>query len=324
MRTLELDHQRNPKQTRVQLYLPIADVPVNIFLILAMGAAVGFISGMFGIGGGFLMTPLLIFIGITPAVAVASVTTHVAASSMSGAISYWRRRTVDLALALMLLAGGILGTAVGVWLFTVLRSLDQLDLTIGLSYVALLTIVGGLMVAESVRAILRERKGRPVTPRRGGAHTWIHGLPLKMRFKRSKIYVSAIPVWSIGFIIGFFGALMGIGGGFLLVPMLIYLLRVPTATVIGTSMVLTLLTMASATVMHAATNHLVDAVLALILMIGGVAGAQFGARAGQKMRGERLRLLLGLLVLAVGIRFALTLVLPPENIYSIRVLGGEG
>ena len=301
---------------------PSPTCPVNIFLILGMGLAVGFISGMFGIGGGFLMTPLLIFVGIAPAVVVASVASHVAASSMSGAMTYWRRNAVDLALALMLLAGGILGTAAGVWLFTLLRSLDQLDLTIALSYVALLTVVGGLMINESVRAIIREQKGQPVTPRRAGAHTWVHGLPLKMRFKRSKIYVSAIPVWAIGFIIGFFGALMGIGGGFLLVPMLIYFLRVPTATVIGTSMVLTLITMASATVMHAATNHLVDAVLALILMVGGVVGAQFGARAGQNMRGERLRLLLGLLVFAVGLRFAYQVIVQPGDLYSIRLIGG--
>ncbi|MET0671388.1 MAG: sulfite exporter TauE/SafE family protein [Tardiphaga sp.] len=306
----------------MQIYLPIADLPVNIFLILGMGLAVGFISGMFGIGGGFLMTPLLIFVGIAPAVVVASVASHVAASSMSGAMAYWRRNAVDLALALMLLAGGILGTAAGVWLFTLLRSLDQLDLAIALSYVALLTVVGGLMINESVRAIIREQKGQPVTPRRAGAHNWVHGLPLKMRFKRSKIYVSAIPVWTIGFIIGFFGALMGIGGGFLLVPMLIYFLRVPTATVIGTSMVLTLITMASATVMHASTNHLVDAVLALILMIGGVVGAQFGARAGQNMRGERLRLLLGLLVFAVGLRFAYQVIVQPGDLYSIRLIGG--
>jgi uncharacterized membrane protein YfcA len=195
----------------------------------------------------------------------------------------------------MLLAGGIIGTASGVWLFTFLRRVGQLDLTIGVSYVLLLSIVGALMVAESVRAILRAQKGKPVELRRPGSHLWIHGLPIKLRFKRSRIYVSVIPVWAIGFIIGFFGA-----------------------------MVLTLVTMASATVMHAATNHLVDAVLALILMTGGVAGAQFGARAGQKMRGERLRFLLGVLVLAVGIRFALNLVLPPENLYSIRLLDGEG
>ena len=372
----------------MQVYLPIADLPVNIFLVLGMGLAVGFISGMFGIGGGFLMTPLLIFIGIPPAVAVASVashiaassftgalnywrrravdvalalmllsagivgtgtgvwlftllraldqldlvigispavavatvSSHIAASSMSGAISYWRRRTIDLALASMLLAGGIIGTAFGVWLFTTLRALGQLDITIGISYVLLLGIVGALMVIESVRAILRARQGKPVELRRPGSHTWIHGLPFKLRFKRSRIYVSTIPVWGIGFTMGFIGAVMGIGGGFILVPLLIYVLRVPTATVIGTSMVLTLITMASATVMHAATNHLVDALLALLLMVGGVTGAQFGARAGQKMRGERLRLLLGLLVLAVGIRFALDLILPPDNLYSIRVL----
>jgi len=307
----------------LQIYLPIADLPVNVFVILAMGLAVGFISGMFGIGGGFLMTPLLIFLGISPAVAVASVTGHIAASSMSGAISYWQRRAIDLALAFMLLAGGIIGTAFGVWLFTTLRAIGQLDVTIGVSYVVLLGIVGALMVIESVRAILRARQGKPVELRRPGSHTWIHGLPLKLRFKRSRIYVSAIPVWGIGFIIGFVGAIMGIGGGFLLVPMLIYVLRVPTATVIGTSMVLTLVTMASATIMHAAVNHLVDALLALFLMVGGVIGAQFGARAGQKMSGERLRLLLGLLVLAVGIRFALNLVVPPETFYSVRAMDGD-
>jgi uncharacterized membrane protein YfcA len=307
----------------VQIYLPIADLPVNIFVILAMGLAVGFISGMFGIGGGFLMTPLLIFLGVSPAVSVATVSSHIAASSCSGAINYWRRRAIDLPLAAMLLVGGIFGTTSGVWLFTTLRSIGQLDLTIGLSYVLLLGIVGSLMVIESVRAIVRVRQGKPVELRRPGSHTWIHGLPFKLRFKRSRIYVSAIPVLGIGLIIGFVGAVMGIGGGFLLVPMLIYVLRVPTATVIGTSMVLTLVTMASATVLHAVTNHLVDAVLAAILMVGGVVGAQFGARAGQRMSGERLRLLLGLLVLAVGIRFGLDLTLQPDDLYLVRPLEGS-
>ena len=304
----------------MEIYLPIAELPVNMFLILAMGIAVGFISGMFGIGGGFLMTPLLIFTGISPAVAVASVTTHIAASSFSGAISYWRRRALDPALATILLVGGIVGTLGGVWLFSVLRNIGQLDITIGLSYVTLLSIVGALMISESVRAIVRAHQGKPIEIRRGGAHTWIHGLPFKLRFKQSKIYVSAIPVCGIGIMIGFIGALMGIGGGFLLVPLLIYVLRVPTSVVIGTSMVLTLFTMATATVMHAATNHLVDAVLALILMVGGVTGAQFGARAGQKIRSERLRLLLGLLVLSVGLRFAYDLVVPPAELFTMRLL----
>lgn len=304
----------------MQIYLPIADLPVNILLILGMGLAVGFISGMFGIGGGFLMTPLLIFIGIPPAVSVASVSGHIAASSMSGAMSYWRKGAVDLSLVMVLLTGGIAGTAAGVALFTLLRRIGQLDLTIGLSYVTLLTIVGGLMMIESIQAIGRQRSGKPAVLRRPGTHSWFHGLPLKVRFKQSRIYVSAIPVCTIGFVIGFIGALMGIGGGFLLVPMLIYFLRVPTAVVIGTSMVLTLVTMASATVLHAATNHLVDALLALLLMVGGVIGAQFGARAGQNMRGERIRFLLGLLVLAVGLRFAVTLILPPDEPFSVRVM----
>jgi uncharacterized membrane protein YfcA len=306
----------------MEIYLPIADLPVNVFLILGMGLTVGFVSGMFGIGGGFLMTPLLIFVGVTPAVAVATVASHIAASSFSGVLSYWRRKALDLALAGLLLIGGVIGTAAGVWLFTLLRRLGQLDLTIGISYVVLLTSVGGLMVYESVGAILRARSGKRAELRRPGAHTWIHGLPFKMRFKTSRLYISIIPVLGIGLIIGFIGAIMGIGGGFLLVPMLIYLLRVPTNVVIGTSMVLTLVTMAMATMMHAATNHLVDAVLALILMVGGVIGAQFGARAGQKMPADRLRLLLGVLVVAVGIRFALDLVLPPVEQFSIRAMEG--
>jgi uncharacterized membrane protein YfcA len=304
----------------MEIYLPIAGLPVDMFLVMAMGVAVGFISGMFGIGGGFLMTPLLIFIGISPAVAVATVSTHIAASSCSSAIVYWRRNAIDVPLALMLLAGGILGTTGGVWLFTMLRSLGQLDLMIGVSYVVMLTAVGGLMVLESVRAVMRSRQGQPAILRRPGSHAWFHGLPFKLRFKRSKIYVSAVPVWVIGFIMGFLGAIMGIGGGFILVPMLIYLLRVPTATVIGTSTVLTLATMAAATVLHAGTNQQVDAVLGLILMVGGVVGAQFGARAGQQLSGEWLRLLLGLLVLAVGVRFASQLVVRPAEPFSVRLV----
>jgi uncharacterized membrane protein YfcA len=306
----------------VQLYLPIADIPVNVFLILAMGAAVGFVSGMFGIGGGFLMTPLLIFVGIAPAVAVASVASHIAASSFSGALSYWRRRAIDPALGAVLLCGGVVGTALGVFVFTLLRNLGQLDLTISLSYVILLTAVGGLMFWEGLRAMMRLRRGDPLTFRRSGSHNWVHGLPLKMRFKRSKIYLSVIPIVAVGLLIGFIGAVMGIGGSFILIPILIYWLRIPTSTVIGTSMILTLVTMVMATLLHAVTNHLVDAVLALILMVGGVTGAQFGARAGQKIRGEHLRLLLGLLILAVGMRFAAQLVIQPGDLYTIRETGG--
>lgn len=308
----------------MQLFLPIADIPINVFLILAMGAAVGFVSGMFGIGGGFLMTPLLIFVGISPAVAVASVSSHMAASSFSGALSYWRKRAIDPALSIVLLCGGVTGTALGVWIFALLRSVGQLDLIIALSYVVLLTAVGTLMFLEGLRAILRARRGNPAITRRARAQGWILGLPLKMRFKRSKIYLSVIPVVAVGLLVGFLGAIMGIGGSFLLIPIMIYVLRVPTATVIGTSMALTLVTMVVATILHAVTNHLVDAVLALVLMVGGVIGAQFGARAGQRIRSEHLRLLLGLLILSVGIRFAVELVIRPDELYSIRDLGIGG
>lgn len=305
----------------MQLYLPIADLPINVVLVLALGAAVGFVSGMFGIGGGFLMTPLLIFIGISPGVAVASVSSHIAASSFSGALSYWRRRAIDPALALVLLCGAMVGTTLGVWAFTALRARGQLDLVIAVSYVLLLSLVGGAMAYEGARAMLRSRKGRQSLVRRAGEHGWMYRLPLKMRFKRSKIYLSIIPVVVTGLVIGFIGAIMGIGGSFLLIPIMIYLLRVPTGTVIGTSMVLTLATMLFATLLHALTNHLVDAVLALVLMIGGVTGAQFGARAGQRIRGEHLRLLLGVLILSVGVRFAVELVIRPDDLFMIREAG---
>ena len=301
----------------MSIYLPIAELPVNLFLILGLGVAVGFISGMFGVGGGFLMTPLLILVGIPPAVAVANVPTHMAASSMSGLLTYWRRKLVDLGLGLVLLSGGLIGTAAGVWLFAVLLRAGQLDLIVGLSYVILLGIVGGIMLTESVRAIVRAHQGEPPIVRRPGTHAWFHGLPLKLRFRQSRIYVSAIPITVIGFLIGFFGAIMGIGGGFLLIPALIYLMRVPTTVSLATSLFLTLCTMLIATVLHAVENRTVDIVLALVLMTGGVIGAQFGARAGQAIRAERLRLLLGILVVGVAIRFAINLIATPEELFTV-------
>ena len=303
----------------VQIYLPIADMPVNMFLIFGIGLAVGFLSGMFGIGGGFLLTPMLIFLGIPPVVAVATVSTHISASMFSGSVAYWRRKALDPALAAMLIGGGILGTFGGVWLISVLRSIGQIDLVLGIAYFSLLGIVGGLMVVESARAITRSRQGGPADLRRPGSHAWFHGLPFKVRFKQSRIYVSVIPIWVLGFITGLLGAMMGVGGGFMLVPALIYLFRVPTSVVIGTAMMIQLVTMSMATVMHAFTNHSVDVVLALLLMVGGVTGAQFGARAGQRIRSEQLRLLLGLLVLLVGLRFALVLVIEPANPYSLQI-----
>ncbi|MCJ8143771.1 sulfite exporter TauE/SafE family protein [Ancylobacter sp. A5.8] len=304
------------------IYLPIAELPVNIFTLLALGIAVGFISGMFGVGGGFLMTPLLIFLGVSPAVAVASVSTHMAASSFSGTLNYLRRKLVDVQLGLVLLSGGLTGTLAGVVVFMVLRRYGQLDLVIAVSYITLLGAIGSLMVIESLRALIRNWRGQAVQVRRPGAHPWFLRMPFKMRFRQSRIYVSIIPVVTIGFAIGFLGALMGIGGGFILVPALIYLLRVPTLTSVATSLLLTLVTMVAAIVMHAVLNQTVDAVLGLVLMIGGTIGAQFGARAGQSMKAENLRLLLGLLVLAVGIRVAVDQIARPADLYAVTINEG--
>jgi uncharacterized membrane protein YfcA len=305
----------------VTIYLPIAELPVNIFTLLAMGIAVGFISGMFGVGGGFLMTPLLIFLGVPPAVAVASVSTHMAASSFSGVLSYRRRRLVDYQLGGVLLSGGMVGTLAGVLTFMVLRRYGQLDLVIAVSYITLLGAIGTLMVSESLRALIRNWRGQTEEVRRPGTHPWFLRLPFKMRFRQSRLYVSVIPVVIIGFSIGMLGALMGIGGGFLLVPALIYLLRVPTLISVGTSLMLTLATMLAAILMHAVLNQTVDAVLGLVLMVGGTIGSQFGARAGQSMKAENLRLLLGILVLSVGIRVAIDQTSRPADLYAVTLDG---
>jgi len=308
----------------VVIYLPIAELSVNMFIIFGMGGAVGFLSGLFGVGGGFLLTPLLIFSGIPPVVSVATVATQIAASSSSAALSYWRRRMIDMKLAVVLMIAGAFGTLLGVVVFNALRQLGQLDLIVSVSYVTFLGLIGGLMLSESVRSIINARRGRPAPLRRPGQHSWIHGLPFKMRFKRSKLYVSAIPVVVLGIAIGFLGALLGIGGGFILVPALIYLLRVPTNVVIGTSLIQIVATMSVATMLHAVSSRSVDIVLAVILMVGGVIGAQFGARVGQNIRGDHLRALLALLVLAVGARFLVGLVTPPAELYSLTVLTGGG
>ncbi len=304
------------------IYLPIAELSVNMFVIFGMGGAVGFLSGLFGVGGGFLLTPLLIFSGIPPVVSVATVASQIVASSASAALSYWRRRMLDPKLAVVLMLSGVVGTILGVTVFNGLRSLGQLDLIIGISYVTFLGTIGGLMLSESIRAIVNARRGKPAPLRKPGQHGWAHRLPLKMRFKRSKLYISVIPVIALGVGIGFLGALLGIGGGFILVPAMIYLLRVPTNVVIGTSLIQIVATMSVATILHALTNFSVDIVLAIILMVGGVIGAQFGARVGQNIRGDHLRAMLGLLVLAVALRFLFGLVTPPAEPFSLTTLSG--
>nr|WP_279327390.1 sulfite exporter TauE/SafE family protein [Chelativorans petroleitrophicus] len=289
-------------------------------VLLAMGGAVGFLSGMFGVGGGFLITPLLIFYNVPPAIAVATGANQVIASSFSGALAHFRRGSLDVKLGLMLLAGGVVGSSAGIYVFAFLRRLGQLDLIVSLLYVVFLGAVGGLMLVESVRAIRRARSGQPATAR-PGQHNWIHRLPLKMRFRTSKLFVSVIPVLGIGAMIGFLASIMGVGGGFIMVPALIYLLRVPTNVVVGTSLFQIIFVAAFTTIVHSTANQTVDVVLAFLLMVGGVAGAQYGARVGQKLRGEQLRALLALLVLAVALRLAYDLFVRPASVYSL-VIGG--
>jgi hypothetical protein len=302
----------------MQIYLPIAEISVNVFLILGMGGGVGFLSGLFGVGGGFLMTPLLIFIGIPPAVAVATEANQIVASSMSGVLAHWRRGNVDFKMGLALLVGGVIGSSFGVWLFDFLRGLGQLDLVIKISYVGFLGIIGSLMFIESSRAMLRRKRQAP--PKRK-PHYWIHGLPFKVRFRRSGLYISALLPISIGIIVGLLAAIMGVGGGFVMVPAMIYLLGMPTSVVVGTSLFQIIFVTANVTVLQAVTTQTVDVVLALILLAGGVIGAQFGARAGVKLRGEQLRILLAIMVLGVCGKIAYDLIATPLDIYS---LGGGG
>ncbi|MGV8855858.1 MAG: sulfite exporter TauE/SafE family protein [Devosia sp.] len=305
----------------MQIYLPIAELSMNLFFLVGIGGAVGFLSGLFGVGGGFLLTPLLIFSGVPTSVAVASVTGQVVAASTSGALGHYRRGGVDLHLALYLVVSGIIGAVGGVAAFDLLRDAGQLDVVISVGFLVLLGSVGSLMLIESSRALLKSRKGTVVRERLPNQHNWIHGLPWRVRFKKSRLYISVLPVLLIGLFIGFVGSLLGIGGGFIMVPALVYLLRVPGNVVIGTSLAQVVAMMAATTVLHAVQSQSVDILLAFCLMIGGTVGAQFGASAGKHLRGEQLRGLLALLVLAVAIRFGFSLVLTPADVFSTVALG---
>lgn len=300
----------------MQIYLPIAEISVSIFLLLGMGGAVGFLSGMFGVGGGFLMTPLLIFSGIPPAVAVATEANQILASSVSGGLAHWQRRAVDVKMGVVLFAGGLVGSFVGVQLYAMLRAIGQIDLMISVSYVIFLGIIGALMLVESLRAIRSAQLGNPVPAKRLGQHSWVHGLPFRMRFKASNLYTSIIPPIFIGFIVGMLAAIMGVGGGFIMVPAMIYILRMPTNVVVGTSLFQIIFVTAAVSIMHAVQNQTVDIMLGFILLIGGVIGAQIGARVGQRLRGEQLRAFLALIVLGVGLKMFLDLVIQPDELYS--------
>jgi uncharacterized membrane protein YfcA len=303
----------------MQVYLPIAELSVNILILIAMGGGVGFLSGMFGVGGGFLMTPLLIFTGVPPAVAVATEANRTVASAAAGVGAHWRRKAVDFKMGGVLLAGGLVGSSLGVALFRLLRELGQIDLLISIAYVLFLGSIGSLMLLEALVTMRRSTGGSRLA-RRPGQHSWIHGLPFKMRFKRSRLYISAIPPLGIGFLVGLLASMMGVGGGFIMVPAMIYILRMPTNVVIGTSLFQILFVTAFVTVLHAVANQTVDMVLAFFLLIGSVVGVQFGAQVGARLRSEQLRALLALLVLAVCARLAYGLIATPANIFSLGVL----
>ena len=306
----------------MQVYLPIAEVSVNVFLLVGLGGAIGFLSGLFGVGGGFLMTPLLIFIGIPAPVAVASEANQIVASSVSGVIAHWRRGNVDFKMGGVLLAGGFVGSYLGVELFAWLRTVGQIDLVIRLSFVFFLGIVGILMLVESLRAILRRRSGKGVR-RKLHQHYWVHRLPLRMRFRKSKLYISAIPPFAIGALVGVLAAIMGVGGGFLMVPAMIYLLGMPTIVVVGTSLFQIIFVTANVTFLQSVTTQTVDVMLALLLLAGAVIGAQFGSRCGQYLRGEQLRGLLALIVLAVVGKLVFDLVVTPDDLFSLGMPGSH-
>src|SRR6056297_3581177 len=304
----------------MQIYLPIAEVSVNAFLLLGIGGIVGILSGMFGVGGGFLITPLLFFAGIPPAVAVATSANQIVASSVSGVLAHLKRRTVDFRMGLVLLAGGLVGSAAGVQIFNLLRQAGQVDLVVQLSYVIFLGIIGALMFVEGLNALFKSRSGKPPSRRR---HNWIHALPLKVKFRTSGLYISVIPPLLVGALVGFLAAIMGVGGGFVMVPAMIYLLGMPTKVVVGTSLFQIIFVTAFTTMLHATTNFTVDVALAVLLLVGGVIGAQFGTMIGTKMKAEQLRILLAMMVLVVCGKLALDLLLQPSELYSLGAAGGH-
>ena len=300
----------------MQVYLPIAEMSVDALLLLGIGFGVGWLSGLFGVGGGFLLTPILILIGIPSPVAVASGANQTLGASVSGLMAQWRRGNVDARMGTVLLAGGFIGSALGVQLFAILRKAGQVDLAVAVFYVVILGTVGMLMVRESVRAILRRRRSGG-SAAKAHEHTWLHGLPFKMRFRKSRLYISVVPPLLVGFGIGILSAVMGVGGGFMLVPAMIYLLGMPTSVVIGTSLFQVVFVSANVTLLQAVQVGSVDIVLTLLLLAGGVAGAQFGASMGTRLRGEETRALLGLLVLSVALGLLYDLVRTPENLFAI-------
>ncbi len=304
----------------MSIYLPIAEMNINIFVIVFIGMAVGALSGLFGVGGGFLMTPLLIFLGIPPVVAVGTEAPHVLASSVSGVIAHWRKKSVDFKMGFFLLTGGVIGSTIGVNIFKILRSYGQIDIVIQILFVLFLGIIGFSMAFESARTTIKSYRTTSSIRTKLHQHSWIHGLPFKVRFRRSKLYISAIPPIIIGLIVGILSAMMGVGGGFIIIPAMVYILGMPTSVVVGTSLFQIIFVTANSTFFQAYLNQTVDIVLAALMILGGVIGAQIGVRIGSKLKAEYLRGLLAILVLAVCAKLFTDLVLEPNDLFSTQVL----
>ena len=301
----------------MDIYLPIAEVSVNWPLLVMLGALVGFVSGLFGIGGGFLMAPVLVFMGIPPTVAVASQASHVVASSTSGVIRYSGMKAVDYRIGGIMAVGGALGALVGVELFRYLRLLGQADLVVALSYLIFLGAIGSMMLYESLTQILHRVRGETPPRKERRRPMWLYGLPFRMRFPRSGLYISAIPPFGLGVFAGVLSAIMGVGGGFILVPAMLYVLRMRASVVVGTSLFQIIITTAITTILQAGRNQTVDIVLSTILLLGGVVGAQFGARLSGRFRAEEMRAALGLIVLLVGIQMGLELFVRPSDLFLL-------
>ena len=300
----------------MSIYLPIAEMNINIFLIIFIGMIVGALSGLFGVGGGFLMTPLLIFLGIPPVVAVGSEAPHVLASSVSGVIAHWRKKNVDFKMGFFLLSGGVIGSTLGVNLFKLLKTYGQIDIVIQFLFIIFLGFIGMSMAFESAKTTIKNYRTTSAIRTKLHQHSWIHGLPFKLRFHRSKLYISAIPPILIGFFVGVLSAMMGVGGGFIMIPAMVYILGMSTNVVVGTSLFQIIFVTANSTFFQSYLNQTVDIVLSALMILGGVIGAQIGVRLGSQLKAEYLRGILAILVLLVCAKILTDLILTPSDLFT--------
>lgn len=304
----------------LEIYLPIAEMTIDATWLIVLGLVTGFLSGLFGVGGAFLLTPILLFMGVPASVAVASQSVQIVASSVSGLQTQWRRGSLDLRMGGVLIAGGLVGSTLGVQIFAWLKKADSIDVVVALAYVVLLGVMGGMMLVESSRVLLRRQRGED-PHRRLHQHYWVHGWPLKLRFPKSRLYISVLVPFLVSLAVGVVSAIMGVGGGFIMVPLMIYLLGMPTLVVVGTSLIQVVFVAANVTVLQSWQNHSVDIILAGLLILGAMVGAPTGSKLATKLKGEQLRGLMALLLIVVAISLLFGLVLTPVQVYSLGDVG---